>query len=109
MQKLKNTFDDYNKVMANVDKAKVSKNIMTRYEFDQIIGNRANQLAHGAIAFVDTSSIKAKSNMELRQIALQELQEGKLPYILGRKMPNGKMEYYRIRDMDLTAVQHMMR
>jgi DNA-directed RNA polymerase subunit K/omega len=109
MQKLKTTFDDYNKVMANVDKPKISKNIMTRYEFDQIIGNRANQLAHGAIAFIDMSGIVTKSNMELRKVALQELSEGKLPYIIGRMMPNGKMEYYRIRDMDLTAVQHMMR
>lgn len=109
MLKLKTKFDDYDKVMANIEKPKVSNNLMTRYEFDQIIGNRANQLAHGAIAFVDTSNIKAKSNMELRQVALQELNEGKLPYIIGRKMPDGKMEYFRIRDMDLTAVQHMMR
>jgi DNA-directed RNA polymerase subunit K/omega len=109
MQKLKTSFDDYNKVMANVEKSSKPKNIMTRYEFDQIIGNRANQLAHGAMAFVDTSGIKIKSNMELRQVALQEFREGKLPYIIGRKLPNGKMEYYRLRDVDLTAVQHMMR
>jgi DNA-directed RNA polymerase subunit K/omega len=109
MQKLKTTFDDYSKMMASVEKHKDSNAIMTRYEFDQIIGNRANQLAYGAIAFVDTTGIKTKSNMELRQVALEELKQGRLPYIIGRKMSDGKMAYYRIRDMDLTAVQHMMR
>ena len=109
MQKYKTPFEDYNKVMAAVDKPKISKPIMTKYEFDQIISLRANQIALGAQAFVDTFDKKIKSNMELRQIALQELNEGKLPYIIKRTLPNNKYEYYRIRDMDLTAVQHMMR
>jgi hypothetical protein len=47
--------------------------------------------------------------MELRQIALRELQEGKLPFIIKRPLPNNKYEYYRIKDLDLTAVQYMMR
>ena len=109
MQKLKTTFDDYGKMMTSVEKHKDAKTIMTRYEFDQVIGNRANQLAHGAMAFVDTSGVKTKSNMELRKVALEELMQGRLPYIIGRKMSDGKMVYHRIRDMDLTAVQHMMR
>ena len=109
MQKYKTTFDDYNKVMANLDKTKISKPIMTKYEFDQIISLRANQLALGAPAFVDMTDKKIQSNMQLRQIALQELHEGKLPYIIKRPMPNNKYEYYRISDLDLVAVQHMMR
>jgi DNA-directed RNA polymerase subunit K/omega len=109
MQKYKPSFDDYNKVMANVDKPKISKPLMTKYEFDQVISIRANQLALGAQAFVDVFDQKIKSNMELRQIALRELQEGKLPFIIKRPLPNNKYEYYRIKDLDLTAVQYMMR
>lgn len=110
MQKQKaNTFDDYHKVMANLDKQKISKPIMTKYEFDQIISLRTNQLALGAVSFVDTKDNKIKSNMELRQIALKELGEGKLPYIVKRPLPNNRFEYYRIKDLDLVAVQHMMR
>jgi DNA-directed RNA polymerase subunit K/omega len=110
MQKYKApSFDEYNKVMASVEKPKISKAEMTKYEFDLIIGTRANQLALGAIPFVDVSSLKIKSNLELRKVALQELKEGKLPFIIKRPLPNNKVEYYRLRDMDLVTVQHMMR
>ena len=110
MQKAKtNTFEDYNKIMASLDKEKVSKPIMTKYEFNQIISSRANQLSLGSIPFVDCKDLNIKSNMQLRKVALQELTEGKLPYILKRPLPNNKFEYFRIRDLDLVAVQHMMR
>ena len=102
-------FDDYNKVIANLDKKKISKPIMTKYEFNQIISLRANQIALGAQPFVDISNINIKSNMELRKVSLRELREGKLPYIIKRPLPNNKFEYYRIKDLDLVAVQYMIR
>lgn len=109
MQKFKaQSFEDYNKIMAGLDKEKLSKPIMTKYEFDQVISIRATQLALGAKSFIDTSDLKIQSNMEWRKIALQELKEGKLPYIIKRPLPNNKFEYYRIKDLDLVAVQHMM-
>lgn len=107
MQKYKGTFDDYSKVMASLDKEKVSKPIMTKYEFDQVISLRANQLALGSPAFVNITGLVINSNMELRKIALKELNEGKLPYILKRPLPNNKYEYFRISDLDMTAVQYM--
>lgn len=107
MQKSKVIFDDYSKVISNLDKEKVSKPIMTKYEFDQIISLRANQLALGSPAFINIAEMTIKSNMEFRKVALRELQEGKLPYILKRPLPNNRFEYYRIRDLDLTAVQYM--
>jgi DNA-directed RNA polymerase subunit K/omega len=108
MQKSKVVFDDYNKVIASLDKEKISKPIMTKYEFDQVISLRANQLALGSPAFVTIQGMTIKSNMEFRQVALKELQEGKLPYILKRPLPNNRYEYYRIADLDMTAVQYMM-
>lgn len=107
MQKSKVAFDDYSKVMACLDKEKVSKPIMTKYEFDQVISLRANQLALGSPAFVSVAGMSINSNMELRKVALKELQEGKLPYILKRPLPNNRFEYYRIGDLDMTAVQYM--
>jgi DNA-directed RNA polymerase I, II, and III subunit RPABC2 len=104
-----NTFDDYNKVISNIDKPKISKKVMTKYEFDQVISLRTNQLALGSPSFVDIPDLKIKSNMELRSVALRELKEGKLPYIIKRPLPNNKNEYLRISDLDLTAVQYMMR
>ena len=101
-------FDDYNKIMANIDHPKVSKNIMTKYEFDQIISLRTTQISLGSPAFVDVSDLKIHSNMELRKIALREIKEGKLPFIIKRPLPNNKFEYFRIGDMDFTAVKYMM-
>lgn len=109
MQKTKAVqFDDYNKVVANLDKEKISKPLMTKYEFNQIISLRTNQIALGSPIFLESSTIIIKSNMELRKIAITELQEGRLPYIIKRQLPNNKYECYRIKDMDLTAVQYMM-
>lgn len=108
MQKSKVIFDDYSKVIANLDKEKISKPIMTKYEFDQVISLRANQLALGSPAFVNIQGTTIKSNMEFRQVALKELKEGKLPYILKRPLPNNRYEYFRIGDLDMTAVQYMM-
>lgn len=110
MQKSKTpAFDDYNKIMASLDKPKISKPIMTKYEFNQIISLRSNQLALGSMPFIDTTNLVIKSNMEMRAVALQELNEGKLPFILKRPLPNNRYEYYRIKDLDLVAVQYMMR
>ena len=42
--KKKVQFDDYQKTIANLDKAKISKPIMTKYEFNQVISLRTNYL-----------------------------------------------------------------
>jgi hypothetical protein len=47
--------------------------------------------------------------MELRQVALQELREGRLPLIIERVLPNNKKECYRVKDLDLVAVRDRMR
>lgn len=102
-------FDDSSKILANLDKQKVSKMIMTKYEFDQVIGIRTMQLANGATPFVNIDNLVIKSNMELRQVALQELKEGRLPLIIKRPLPNNKFEEVRVKDLDLTAVKYMIR
>lgn len=102
--------DDYQKIK-NADRSKYrSLPLMTKYEFDQVIGLRTMHLSKGAIPLVDIpEDFKIKRNMELRDIALQELAEGKLPYTIKRMMPNGKPEYWDVKDLSLVAVTHMMR
>lgn len=101
--------DDINKVMANLSKDCISRPVMTKYEFDQIIGLRTTQLANGAIAFVDITKYNIEKNMDLRKIAIDELLQNRLPYIIKRPLPNNKHEYVRIRDLNLDAVQYMLR
>jgi len=107
--KKKVQFDDYGKVVASFDKSKISKPIMTKYEFNQVISLRTNQLALGGQPFINIEGNDIKSNMEFRQIALEEIKQSKLPYIIKRTLPNGKNEYFRLSDLNFIAVKHMMR
>jgi len=104
--------EDVSKINDLLNKGdKISKPIMTIYEFDKIMGMRTQQLASGAIPFVNTGTgkIVVSSNMELRNIALQELEEGRLPYIIERVLSNKKKEYYRVCDLNLVAIRDRMR
>jgi DNA-directed RNA polymerase subunit K/omega len=103
-----NYIEDVSKTNESLGKEKISKPIMTVYEFDKIIGMRTQQLSSGATPFI--SDVKnVSSNMELRQVALEELKQGKLPFIIERDLPNKKKEHYRVRDLDLVAVRDRMR
>ena len=104
-----NVVEDVLKVMEHLNDTKISKPIMTIYEFDKIIALRTQQIASGAPLFINNMTTDVKSNMELRQIALKELTEGRLPFMVERKLPNNKKEYYRVRYLDLVAVRDRIR
>ena len=104
--------EDVSKINELLNKEdKISKPIMTIYEFDKIMGMRTQQLASGAVPFIDigVGKLQIESNMELRNIALRELEEGRLPYIIERVLSNKRKEYYRIGDLNLVAIRDRMR
>ncbi len=103
----KEPFDECGKVLASLSKPKISKMIMTKYEFDAVISLRTTQISMGAIPFVDVVD-EIKSNIDLRKVAIQELKENKIPFIIKRPLPNNKYEYIRIRDLNLSAVKYMI-
>ena len=80
---------------------------MTKYEFDAIVSLRTTQISMGAIPFVEIND-EIKSNIDLRKVAIQELKENKIPYIVKRPLPNNKYEYIRVGDLNLSAVKYMM-
>lgn len=102
--------DDVQKVK-NADRSQYrSLPIMTKYEFDELIALRTLHLSRQAPPLVPIpEDFKVQGNMGLRAIALQELKEKKLPYLIKRQMPNGKAEYWKVKDLDTTAVEHLMR
>jgi DNA-directed RNA polymerase subunit K/omega len=98
--------EDVGKTMENIQKQSyISKPLMTKYEFDKIIGLRTVQLSNGATPFIKIDGLKTKSNMDLRQTAIKELEQGRLPYIIERTLSNNKKEYVRIKDLSLVAVK----
>ena len=46
--------------------------------------------------------------MDLRKVAIEELKQNKIPYIIKRPLPNNKYEFVRIKDLNLVAVKYMM-
>lgn len=105
--------DELAKVASAVDgppTARRSLPIMTKYEFAAVVGLRTMHLSKGARPFVPVPpDLKIAGNMQLREIAVRELREGRLPYIVKRPFPNGVAEYVRACDLDLVAVRHLMR
>lgn len=102
--------DDITQI-ADIDITKyISLPFMTKYEFDQLIGLRCMHLSNGSIPFVDLESdFKIKSNMDLRKVAIRELVENKLPYIIKREIPNSKTEYWKVANLKLDNIKYMMR
>jgi len=70
---------------------------LSQFERTKIIGFRSNQLAHGAKAYVDLS--KHKHIVNTGEIARLELNEGRLPFIVARLMPDGQFEFWSLADL----------
>jgi DNA-directed RNA polymerase I, II, and III subunit RPABC2 len=70
--------------------------IMTKYEKARILGQRAKQINSGANIFVQPK----QETFDGYLIALQELEEKKLPFIIRRPLPNGHSEYWKASDLE---------
>lgn len=103
----KQPFDECTKVFASLNNNKISKLIMTKYEFNAVISQRTVELSQGHYPFIKMDKT-IKSNMDLRKVALQELKEGKIPFVIKRPLPNDKYEFVRVSDLDLSAVKYMI-
>lgn len=72
----------------------VSRPIMSKYEKTKVLGVRIEQLSRGARSLVDLPS-----SASMRDIAIAELEQKKMPFVIIRTMPNGLKEYWKINDM----------
>lgn len=89
--------DDFNDIMKKYDPSNnKTRNILSKFEKVKIIGLRSEQLQRGAQPY-----IKLTPNQPFipRDVAMQELKEHKLPFMLRRQLPNGTIEYFRLDDM----------
>jgi DNA-directed RNA polymerase subunit K/omega len=87
---------DYNELMKDYDPNKNStKPILSKYEKTKIIGFRMEQLARGAEPYVEIID----NAFEPGEIAMRELKERKLPFMVRRTLPNGQHEIFRLCDM----------
>jgi len=70
---------------------------LTKYEKTRILGQRAKQINSGANPFVKVPT----HIIDGYSIALIELAEKKIPFIIKRPLPDGSSEYWRVSDLDL--------
>lgn len=85
----------FNEIIENYDpKKNESINILTKFEKTKIIGTRLEQLARGSKALVNTAGLT-----NIRDIALKEFEENKLPFIVCRTLPSGAKEYWKLKDI----------
>jgi len=95
---VKKDLTDFSDVMKDYNpRNNVSKNILTIYERTSILSLRMEQLANGAPTYIDTDKLKTLT--EIRKVAELELKEKKIPFMVCRKLPNGKREYWRLDDL----------
>lgn len=84
-----------NELLSSYDPSKnITRSILSKYECAKIIGMRMEQLARGAKPTVDIEGLSS-----VRDIAVKELKEKKIPFIVSRTLANGKKEIWRIDDM----------
>lgn len=92
-----NIIEDYSDIIQNYDpNNNRTNNILSKYEKVKIIGLRAEQLQRGAEPFIQ---IDIRKPFNPLNIAKKELEEGKIPFMISRKLPDGKIEYWRLDDM----------
>jgi DNA-directed RNA polymerase I, II, and III subunit RPABC2 len=69
---------------------------LTKYERARILGERAKQLDAGAKALVEVESGVIDGYL----IAMAELEQKKIPFIIKRPMLNGGCEYWKLKDLE---------
>ena len=78
-----------------INKHKQSRPILTRYERASIVGMRMEQLQRGAEPFVTVD----EKDTGVRDIAIRELEERKLPFLVARKLPDGKKDVVSVKEL----------
>ena len=71
--------------------------ILTKYERTKVLGQRAKQIDEGASPMIDFGS----NIIDGYIIALEELKQKKLPFIIRRPIPNGGVEYWPVKELEV--------
>jgi len=73
---------------------RVSKPVLTKYEFVRLLTDRSKQLAQGA-----KHMLKNTQELSSKEIAKLEIKEGVIPLIIERPIPNSKSERWKVSEL----------
>ena len=94
MNTLTNVIRDNNGII--IDDLHKTTPILTKYEYTRILGQRAMQLDNGSQPYIDVGT----NIIDGYVIAMQELQQKKIPIIIRRPVGNS-FEYWRLADLEI--------
>jgi DNA-directed RNA polymerase subunit K/omega len=80
---------------------RVSLPYYTKYEQVALIGTRAQQLAEGAKPLVSLDGMLTSDPKFVWNVAEREVFERKLPFIIHRRFPDGRSEYWSAQDLSV--------
>tara|TARA_B100000700_G_C14542593_1_gene622702 strand:- start:300 stop:632 length:333 start_codon:yes stop_codon:yes gene_type:complete len=89
--------EDLNTFNTNYEKNKknyITSPFLNKYEKTKIISERAQQLANGSISLLKNP----ESYSSVFEIALEELKQKKIPFIIKRPVANS-FEYWKLEDL----------
>ena len=89
LEDLDTFYKDYEKIKKNY----ITKPNLNKYEKTKILSERAQQLANGSTSFLKNPEVYSN----VQEIAMQELLQKKIPFIIRRPVPNG-YEYWKLED-----------
>jgi DNA-directed RNA polymerase subunit K len=73
----------------------------TKYEQVTLIGTRAQQLAEGAKPLVSLDGMLTSDPRFVWNVAEKEVFQRKLPFIIHRRLPDGRSEYWSAQDLSI--------
>jgi DNA-directed RNA polymerase subunit K/omega len=80
-----------------IDEFHKSYPILSKYEKTKILGLRAKQINSGSKPLIYFD----KPVYDGYLIAIKELEAKKIPFIIKRPFPNGKCEYWKVKDLEI--------
>jgi DNA-directed RNA polymerase I, II, and III subunit RPABC2 len=66
----------------------------SKYEYTTLVGIRAQQIADGAKPLISLEGIQTSHPQFVWKVAEREIAERVLPFIVHRRLPDGKSEYW---------------
>lgn len=79
-----------------ISKDRITTKYLTKYEKTRLLGTRALQISMNA-----KSTLENINETDSLKIAEMELKEKKIPLMIQRYLPSGKVEYWRIEEMEI--------
>ena len=85
----------------NVILMRRSRPLLTKYEITKVIASRVQQIADGAESYLPNDHEVNPRTANPMRVAVAELEEGVIPLMIPREMPDGTVEVWRLSELRL--------